>query len=72
MNASISYKPFKRENNDVLKTIKVKDFQYCSQIRPEETAPYFILKADDRVIVVDGELVSVDKLYGDWNDEVTD
>ncbi len=69
MNASITYKPY---NDDALKTIKVKNLQSYNQIRPEETAPYFILKADDRVIVVDGELVSVDKLYGDWNDEVTD
>lgn len=69
MNAAITYKPYKKGNDDELKTINVKNFQSFNQIRPEETAPYFILKANDRVMVSDGELVLIDKLYGEWNDE---
>ena len=69
MNAAITYKPYKRENDDELKTINVKNFQSFNQIRPEETATYFILKADDGVMVADGELVLIDKLYEEWSDE---
>lgn len=69
MNASITYKPYKMENGNELKTIKVKNFQSCSQIRPEEASPYFIVEADGRAMFANGELVSIDKLYGEWNEE---